>query len=68
MSSVATLNVFDTDPYWSPVPVNATEESSDECVGVDVASSHGLDALREGPARRTHRTDMPLFGSQKDEG
>ncbi|KAG2967678.1 hypothetical protein PC120_g26931 [Phytophthora cactorum] len=49
-SSVETLNVFDTDPYWSPVPVNATEESSGECVGVDVASSHELDALREGPS------------------
>ncbi|KAG2873588.1 hypothetical protein PC119_g25546 [Phytophthora cactorum] len=58
---------LDTDPYWSPVPVNATGESSDECVGVDVASSHELDALREGPARWTHRTDMHPFGSRKDE-
>ncbi|KAG3042755.1 hypothetical protein PI125_g27353 [Phytophthora idaei] len=40
---------LDTDPYWSPVPADGNGESSDECVGVDVASSHELDALREGP-------------------
>ncbi|KAG3068188.1 hypothetical protein PI125_g23471 [Phytophthora idaei] len=66
-SSVETLNVFDTDPYWSPVPVNATGESSDECGRVDVASNHELDALREGPVRWTHRADMHPFGSRKDE-
>ncbi|KAG3058409.1 hypothetical protein PI125_g25230 [Phytophthora idaei] len=55
------------DPYWSPVPVNGNGESSDECVGVDVASSHELDALREGPVRWTHRTDMHPFGFRKDE-
>ncbi|KAG4037572.1 hypothetical protein PC123_g26864 [Phytophthora cactorum] len=62
-SSVETLNVLN----WSPVPVNGNGESSDECVGVDVASSHELDALREGPVRWTHRTDMHPFGSRKDE-
>ncbi|KAG3048865.1 hypothetical protein PI125_g26664 [Phytophthora idaei] len=58
---------LDTDPYWSPVPVDGNGESSDECVGVDVASSHELDALREGPVRWTHQTDMHPFGSRKDE-
>ncbi|KAG2874520.1 hypothetical protein PC119_g27524 [Phytophthora cactorum] len=42
---------LDTGPYWSPVPVNAIGESSDECVGADVASSHELGALCEGPVR-----------------
>ncbi|KAG3069822.1 hypothetical protein PI125_g23120 [Phytophthora idaei] len=50
---------LDTDPYWSPVPVNAIGESS--------ASSHELDALRERPVRWTDRTDMHPFGSRKDE-
>ncbi|ETI34870.1 hypothetical protein F443_18710 [Phytophthora nicotianae P1569] len=51
----------DEDLYWISVQVNVIGESSDECVGVDVASSHGLDALREGPVRWTHRTDMHPF-------
>ncbi|KAG3127458.1 hypothetical protein PC128_g27093 [Phytophthora cactorum] len=66
-SSVETLNVLTRTRYWRPVRVNGDGESSDECVGVDVASSHVLDALREGPVRWTHRTDMHPFGSRKDE-
>ncbi|RAW21170.1 hypothetical protein PC110_g22387, partial [Phytophthora cactorum] len=50
-SSVETSKRLDTDPYWPPVPVNGDGESSDECVGDDVASSHEPDALREGPPR-----------------
>ncbi|KAG3062668.1 hypothetical protein PI125_g24492 [Phytophthora idaei] len=42
-------------------------ESSDECVGVDVASSHELEALHGGPVRWTHQTDMHPFGSRKYE-
>ncbi|KAG3049137.1 hypothetical protein PI125_g26633 [Phytophthora idaei] len=58
---------LDTDLYSSPVPVDGNGESSGKCVGVDVASSHELDALRERPVRWTHRTDMYPFGSRKDE-
>ncbi|ETM97517.1 hypothetical protein PPTG_20374 [Phytophthora nicotianae INRA-310] len=52
---------LDANPYWSPVPVDGIGESSDECVEVDVASSHGLDTLRKGPVRWMHRTDIHPF-------
>ncbi|KAG2929006.1 hypothetical protein PC117_g14143 [Phytophthora cactorum] len=67
-SSVETLNVLTRTRTGLQYRSMQFGESSDECVKVDVASSHELDALREGPVRWTHRTDMHPFGSRKDEG
>ncbi|KAG2793752.1 hypothetical protein PC118_g22481 [Phytophthora cactorum] len=63
-SSVETLNVLTRTRTGLQYRSMENGESSDECVGVDVASSHELDALREGPTKK-ERFDEQSWDSLK---